>query len=383
MNQQMQERFADYLRIKSVANTADIAAANKWLHEWLTTFCDSVETVGAINPLIRAYIKGRSDKTLCLYGHYDVQPATESDGWDADPFQPVITDDVVIARGVCDNKGQNFAFLSVLENMVRNHKKPQHNILVLLEGEEEIGSPHLKEYLLRDRAANQADYYLLVDGTSPYTDRPALYTGSLGVVFGELAVDSQHGDLHSGIFGEEATQPVAALAAVIQDLYSDKLALDFSAVEDWSFSVNYLSAGSDSAKSIIPGRASAMISYRFSAGIEPTTITASLRDYCAELSIKHKMDIGFSPRVIIKATELQPGWLFNQCSESLTEIGLTHFIGRLQGSLPVASVINEIYGADSVILSSGSKGNHTHGVNERMAISSIRRSMSFFEHMLE
>jgi acetylornithine deacetylase/succinyl-diaminopimelate desuccinylase-like protein len=267
--------------------------------------------------------------------------------------------------------------------MVRNHKKPQYNILFLLEGEEEIGSPHLKEYLLQDRAANQADYYLLVDGTSPYTDRPALYTGSLGAVFGELVADSKHGDLHSGIFGEEATQPVAALAAAIQDLYSNKPALDFSAVEDWSFSVNYLSAGSDPAKLIIPGRASAMISYRFSAGIEPATITAGLQDYCAKLSIKHKMDIGFSPRVIIKAAESQPGWLFNQCSESLKEIGLTHFTGRLQGSLPVASVINEIYGADSVILSSGSKGNHTHGVNERMAISSIRRSISFFEHMLK
>lgn len=381
VNKDKKAQLVKYLSIQSVADTKGIEKANKFLTDWLLTFCDDVQSIGDVNPLIRASIKGDSDKTLCLYGHYDVQPALRSDGWDTNPFQPVVTEDTIIARGACDNKGQHFAFLCALENLVRAGKKPRHNILILLEGEEEIGSPHLKEYLIRDRDANHADQYLLVDGTSPYKDRPAIYTGSLGVVFGEITIDNQRGDLHSGIFGVEAIQSVAVLTSLIQGLYENRPSLNFKAVEQWSFSVNYLSAGSHPAKSIIPGRALATVSYRFSDGIDPTDILAKLQQYCDDAAHKHKVKAGFTPKAVVAATEAQPGWLSKLCTISLKQIGLKHTTGRLQGSLPVASIIKDVYKTDSVILSFGSKDNRTHGVNEQMAISSLENSIAFFEHL--
>lgn len=382
MNNDKKNKLVEYLSIQSVANTEGIKEANEFLFRWLSTFCDSVQSVGEVNPLIRGFISGDSDKTLCLYGHYDVQPALRGDGWDADPFQPVVTDGTIVARGACDNKGQHFAFLCALENLVQSGKKLRHNILILLEGEEEIGSPHLKEYLLQYREGNQADYYLLVDGTSPHKSNPAVYTGSLGVVFGEIIVDSHRGDLHSGIFGSEATQPVEALTSIIQKLYKNEPSLDLKAVEQWSFSVNHLSAGSDPAKSIIPGRAKAMVSYRFSDGIEPMAIIAHLQKCCTNTAEEYGIEASFTSKVVASATEARPNWLSNACAASLEQIGLAHVTGRLQGSLPVASIIKDIYAADSVILSFGSKDNNTHGVNERMAISSLEKSVAFFDRIL-
>ncbi len=382
MNKDERAKLVEYLSIKSVANTPDINKANEFLSVWLATFCDSVQSVGAVNPLIRAFINGDSGETLCLYGHYDVQPAKLSDGWSADPFQPIVTKDAIIARGACDNKGQHFAFLCALERLMHSGKRPRFNILILLEGEEEIGSPHLQKYLLQNRAGNQADYYLLVDGTSPYQDRPAIYTGSLGVVFGEMTVDNNRGDLHSGIFGAETTQPIAVLTSLIQGLYKNEPSIDFNNVEQKSFSVNYLSAGSNPAKSIIPGKATAMISYRFSNGIELASILESIHKYCVSVARKHKIDIGFVPKVLVDATEAQPGELIKECVASLEQIGLKHFVGRLQGSLPVASIIKTLYKADSLILSFGSKDNNTHGLNECMAKSNIENSIALFDRLL-
>jgi acetylornithine deacetylase/succinyl-diaminopimelate desuccinylase-like protein len=385
MNKQQINKLSNYLKIPSVANTKESGLAANWLTQWMNEFCDSVKTVGKINPLIRGYIKGSSNKTICLYGHYDVQSAIQKDGWNSDPFIPKVTEENIIARGACDNKGQNFAFLTALENLIKSGKKPNMNVLILLEGEEEIGSPHLEEYLLADKKANESDYYLLADGTSPKNTKPALYTGSLGVIFGKLEIDNGRGDLHSGIYGSEVVHSAQILVGILRELYlnSHEIIVDFKNIEQWSFSVTHLSAGSDPTKSIIPGKASAILSYRFSSGVKSTTIIDKLKVFLNKQVENLEVNLSFKGELGCEATELKnSAVLLRVCEKKLKEINSDYFIGRLQGSLPIASIIKNLYNKDPLIVSFGSKDNNTHGANEFMRIKNIESSILFFEKLL-
>lgn len=375
--------LVNYLEHSSVADTQGAARTSKWLVNWLQNFCDEVTLYGKENPLVRGYIKGESEKTICIYGHYDVQSAVKDDGWNTDPFVPQIIDGKIIARGACDNKGQNYAFLTAVENIITIGKRPKLNVIILLEGEEETGSPHLKEYLLQNKNGNKADFYILADGTSPYETSPALYTGSLGVVFGEIEVNNGKGDLHSGIYGNEVVQPVRVLTQIIQELYSNnKQIVDTRSAEQSSFSVTYFSAGQDPSKSIIPGKASAMISYRFSSGINSDIIISQLLKYF-ETKKDSNLTISFTPKLACEATESKKNnVLYKSCEQCLNSLGLNPYSGRLQGSLPVASIIKELYDIDPLIISFGSKDNSTHGANEFMRLINIENSIKFFETLL-
>lgn len=373
-----------YLKINSVSNTDDNQSVAVFLKNWLSGFCGDVTLFGKVNPLVRGYIKGESEKTICIYGHYDVQSAVKNDGWNTDPYEPQIIGEKIVARGACDNKGQNFAFLTAIQNIIKQGKRPKLNVLILLEGEEEIGSPHLKEYLFQNKRGNKANYYILADGTAPQKEEPALYTGSLGVVFGEIEIDNGNGDLHSGIYGKEIIQPANVLTQIIQELYSNSPKIvDTNNIEQWSFSINYVSVGQDPTKSIIPGKVKAMISYRFSSGLDTNTLISNLNKYFKTKAKDLNIPVTFTPKVVCEATESEKNsLLYKTCKQSLKGIGLNHYSGRLQGSLPVASIINELYGIDPLIVSFGSKDNNTHGANEFMRIKNIENSIKFFETLL-
>lgn len=378
------DRLIEYLKLNSVANTKANMQTSKWLVNWMESFCNEIDLIGEINPLVRGYIEGKSDKTICIYGHYDVQSAKSTDGWNTDPFDPVITNEKIIARGSCDNKGQNFSFLIALENLIKKGQKPNNNILLLLEGEEEIGSPHLQEYLLKNKEKNRADYYLLADGTSPLKKYPAIYTGSLGVVFGLIEVDNGKGDLHSGIYSAEVKHPAQILSLLLNDLYSNsaKIIPELEIVDKWSFSVTHLSAGTDPKKSIIPGKAKAMVGYRFSNGISSDIIKNELLKYLDKIEKHEHVNISFTSKVICEACEVsQSSRLYNTCKNNLDKLSMKFFTGRMQGSLPVASVIKKLYKKDALIISFGSKDNNTHGANEFMRIKNMENSIEFFNSL--
>jgi acetylornithine deacetylase/succinyl-diaminopimelate desuccinylase-like protein len=178
------------------------------------------------------------------------------------------------------------------------------------------------------------------------------------------------------------THSTAVLSQLLNELYaqSPKIIKDFKNVEQWSFSANYISAGSDPTKSVIPGKAEAMISYRFSGGTSSDAIISALNKYFDSKSRETGTRISFTTKVTCEAIETdKTNWLLDTCIQNLKKIELEHFTGRMQGSLPVASIIKDIYQTDPLIIAFGSKDSNTHGANEFMRVENIEKSMLFFE----
>jgi acetylornithine deacetylase/succinyl-diaminopimelate desuccinylase-like protein len=156
--------------------------------------------------------------TVLVYGHYDVQPAVDESLWDSPPFEPIIRNESIFARGAADDKGQILTHLLAAENWVKVAGKSPVRVKFMIEGEEEIGSPNL-EPLLREHAKRLAcDYIVLSDTPKLNAETPAITYGTKGLVYKEIYVRGPKQDLHSGSFGGTVTNPGNALARIIASL---------------------------------------------------------------------------------------------------------------------------------------------------------------------
>lgn len=147
--------------------------------------------------------------TVLLYGHYDVQPPDPLEAWLSPPFEPTIRDGRIYARGVGDNKGQHFAQLLALESLLAITDKLPCNVIVLLEGEEEIGSPHIADFIRQHRDLLQCDLVVTADGPVHESGRSCMMFGVRGVLSFELRARGANTDLHSGNWG--GCRPQSAL----------------------------------------------------------------------------------------------------------------------------------------------------------------------------
>ncbi len=154
--------------------------------------------------------------TVLLYGHYDVQPPDPLDQWISPPFQPEIRDGRIFGRGVGDNKGQHFAQLLAIESWLATAGDLPCNVLVLLEGEEEIGSPRIAETVAahRDLLA-EADLVITADGPTHESGRPTIKFGPRGIASFELRVRHANRDFHSGNWGNVAPNPIWTLVHLL------------------------------------------------------------------------------------------------------------------------------------------------------------------------
>jgi acetylornithine deacetylase/succinyl-diaminopimelate desuccinylase-like protein len=153
--------------------------------------------------------------TVLLYGHYDVQPAEPLDAWVSPPFEPTIRDGRIFARGAGDNKGQHFAQLLALEALLTCHGRLPCNVKILLEGEEEVGSPHIADLVQQQRALLQADLVISADGPIHESGLPCILFGVRGVASFELRAQGANRDLHSGNFGGVAPNPIWTLVHLL------------------------------------------------------------------------------------------------------------------------------------------------------------------------
>lgn len=202
----LQDFFA-WLRIPSVsadpARGGDLHRAAAWAAEYLATsgMHSRLEDTAGGPPLVVAHApKVARAPTILLYGHYDVQPAVVTDGWTGDPFEPRIIDGMVVARGATDNKGQIFAHLIGLRRALARGPLPL-NLTVLLDGEEEVGSPHLRATLRRLREELQCEAVLISDTSMVGPGWPSLCLGLRGICCLEVHVVTAEADVHSGMFG--------------------------------------------------------------------------------------------------------------------------------------------------------------------------------------
>jgi acetylornithine deacetylase/succinyl-diaminopimelate desuccinylase-like protein len=211
-------RLLDYVRHPSIsAHNTGIAEVAGLLADMLTGLglrTQIIPTAG--HPMVVARSDTAPGKpTVLLYGHYDVQPPDPLDGWTTPPFEPAIRDGRIYARGVADNKGQHLAQIMAIEAHLAVHGRLPCNLVVLLEGEEEVGSPHIADFVRGHRDLLRADLAVTADGQMHPSGQPSIKFGSRGVVSFELRARHANRDVHSGNFGGVVPNPLWTLVHLL------------------------------------------------------------------------------------------------------------------------------------------------------------------------
>ncbi|MDE3253307.1 MAG: dipeptidase [Bacteroidota bacterium] len=161
-----------------------------------------------------------SKPTVLVYGHYDVQPADPLELWNSGPFEPLIKDGKIYARGSCDDKGQVYMHVKALETMVKTQTLPG-NIKFIIEGEEEVGSPNLATFVKANKELLQADVILISDTSMLSMENPSIDIGVRGLSYIEVEVTGPNRDLHSGVYGGAVANPITMLAKMIATCHDE------------------------------------------------------------------------------------------------------------------------------------------------------------------
>jgi len=201
------------------ARRDDVGRAAAWLAKRLEGLNGRVVPTAG-HPLVLAeWLGAEGAPTVLVYAHYDVQPVGEASAWRTPPFEPVIRDDRMYGRGTSDDKGPMLAALGAVERLLEERGSLPVNVRILLEGEEEIGSPSLEPALLAHRDALQADVAISADGAMWSAEQPSLNVAARGMLAVEVSVRGPSADLHSGRHGGAVLNPLQALAEILATLH--------------------------------------------------------------------------------------------------------------------------------------------------------------------
>lgn len=225
------DRFLDelleLLRIPSVSARSEhkkdmVACAEKVKERLLQAGVDKAEIYSTEgHPVVYGEkITDPSKPTVLVYGHYDVQPADPLELWHSGPFEPVIKDGKIFARGSCDDKGQFYMHVKALETMVKTNSLPT-NIKFCIEGEEEVGSPNLAKFVASHKDLLKADVILISDTAMISMDTPSIDIGVRGLSYIEVEVTGPNRDLHSGVYGGAVANPITMLAKMIAGCHDE------------------------------------------------------------------------------------------------------------------------------------------------------------------
>ena len=425
---QHQQRFLDelfeLLRIPSVSTAAqfkgDVRRAAEFIHQKLEEVgvdrAEIYETEG--HPIVYAEkIVSPDAPTVLVYGHYDVQPADPLDLWETPPFEPVIRDGKIYARGACDDKGQMYMHIKALETMQAQGTIPC-NIKFLIEGEEEIGSDHLSPFVEKNQEMLAANVVLISDTDIISNEHPSVTVGLRGMSYLEVEVTGPNRDLHSGMYGGTVANPINVLCKMIASLkdeqgritipgFYDKV-VELSETErqeinraphdddeyKQSLEVNELfgEAGyttperigirptldvngiwggyiEEGAKTVLPSKAYAKISMRLVPNQHHLEID--------ELFIQHLQKIA-PPTVKVKVTSHHGGQAAVVPSDSVgvqaasrafeEAWGKKPFLTREGGSIPIVSLFQQMLGIDSVLMGFGLDEDAIHSPNESYGV---------------
>ncbi|RYE23384.1 MAG: dipeptidase [Sphingobacteriales bacterium] len=422
--QRFLDELLDLLRIPSVSADskykADVArCADAVKESLLAAGCDNAEicpTEG--HPIVYGEkIIDPSKPTVLVYGHYDVQPADPLELWHSGPFEPVIKDEKIYARGACDDKGQMFMHVKALEVMVKTNTLPC-NIKFMIEGEEEVGSSNLGKFLEGNKEKLKADIVLVSDTSMISMQHPSLETGLRGLAYMEVEVVGPNRDLHSGVYGGAVANPINILCKMIASLHdennhitipafydkvdnlsdADRKALndapfsldeykkDLDVKEVWgekgyttmertgirpTLDVNGIWGGytGEGAKTVLPSKANAKISMRL--------VPHQSSDEIAEIFAKHFESIA-PDYVTVKVTAHHGGEpvvtptdsvAYKAAAEAIkTAFGKDPIPTRGGGSIPIIALFEKILGLKTVLLGFGLDNDNIHSPNEKYDI---------------
>jgi acetylornithine deacetylase/succinyl-diaminopimelate desuccinylase-like protein len=371
--------------------------------------------------------------TVLVYGHYDVQPADPVELWDSPPFDPVIKNGKIYARGAADDKGQMFMHVKAFEIMMRNDALPC-NVKFMIEGEEEVGSVNLGVFVKENKEKLAADVIIISDTSIIANDVPSISVGLRGLSYVEVEVQGPNKDLHSGVYGGAVDNPINVLCDMIakmkdedghitiEGFYDDveivsaadraemaKAPFDeddfkkglginatrsekgYSANEGSSIrptlDVNGIWGGyiGEGAKTVLPAKANAKISMRLVPYQEPEKITALFTEYFERMAppsvtVKVIPHHGGDPLVI--PTDF-PG--YKAASNAMEEtFGKTPIPVRGGGSIPIVAVFQKELGLKSILMGFGLASDDIHSPNEHYGIFNYLKGIEtiplFFNH---
>jgi acetylornithine deacetylase/succinyl-diaminopimelate desuccinylase-like protein len=417
--------LVEELRIPSVStlpeHRADCRRNAEWLIERFQKLGFDTQLVDVLpdgHPVLRADWMGRPGApVLTIYGHYDVQPPDPLDEWESPPFEPVVTDDLVVARGCADNKGNHLAAIRAVEAWMAAGGPPC-NVRFLIEGEEEIGGESLPTYVRTNAGDLATDCVVLWDGGFSSDEQPSLCVGLRGLLYVDITCTGTATDLHSGGFGGIAPNACDALASVLASLHdrgrritvpgfyddvrdrdqqeqarwhrdpdadsrlkalmgTDTLVgeSDFSIEERlWTrptLEVNGFVGGftGHGAKTVIPARASAKVSMRLVPDQDPDAIAKALQQHLSEIApagtrITCEV-LTSSPPVSLGGSHPPARAAMSAWEEAM---GRPAVLVRSGGSIPVATAFSEALDAPLIISGVSSKDSGAHAPNEKLRL---------------
>jgi acetylornithine deacetylase/succinyl-diaminopimelate desuccinylase-like protein len=214
--------LADFVAVPSVSRDAGsdtMLTAAHWLAGQLAGAGGRVEPTAG-HPLVRAdWLGADNGPTVLVYGHYDVQPTGDLTEWISPPFKLTTDGDIVRGRGASDDKGPVYVVLKTVQAFLAQEGRLPLNVKFLFEGEEEIGSPHLEQYLAAHRGELAADLVISADGAMWRPGEPSLSLGSKGLVSLDIVAEGAAADLHSGRYGGTVPNPLHVLTEVLASLH--------------------------------------------------------------------------------------------------------------------------------------------------------------------
>jgi acetylornithine deacetylase/succinyl-diaminopimelate desuccinylase-like protein len=237
------DELFELLRIPSVSarseHNADVARTADWIADKLRVAGLETKiwpTKG--HPIVVGEWRGAPGaQTVLVYGHYDVQPAEPLELWDSPPFEPTIRDGKIFARGSVDDKGQLFIHIKALEAHLKVRGTLPVNVIVLAEGEEEVGSEHLAEFVEKQATLLKADAVVISDSAMFAPGLPSILSSLRGMAYFQIDVQGPATDLHSGSYGGAVINPATALARIIASFHDSKWRVKipgfYDKVRDW------------------------------------------------------------------------------------------------------------------------------------------------------
>jgi acetylornithine deacetylase/succinyl-diaminopimelate desuccinylase-like protein len=383
-----------------------------------------IDTPG--NPVVYGdWMGAPGAPTMLFYGHYDVQPVDPLDLWESPPFEATIRDGEIYARGSADDKGQVFMHFKAVEAHVRQNGRLPINMRFMLEGEEEVGSLHLDDFVRAHKADLKADVVVISDSGMFDRGVPSMCYGLRGLVYFQIDLRGSSTDLHSGMFGGAVANPALVLTQILAQMkdrggrikipgFYDKVRpLEEAERQAWAnlpfnekkyrkdfgipkvfgesgyttlertwarptFEINGLLSGftGEGAKTVLPAVAMAKVSMRLVPDQDPETIMNQFEDYVRKIAPK---------TVELKITRMQGGkpWMtsfdnpFVQAASRAIErgFGRAPVFTREGGSIPVVSTFQEELGLPSVLFGVGLPDENAHAPNEKLDISNFHNGI--------
>jgi len=227
--EQWTNELIDFLKIPSISsrkdNLNDVKRAAEWVKERLIRAgLEQVSILPTANhPVVFAqYLVDPGLPTVLIYGHFDTQPVDPLDLWDSPPFEPVVKDGKIFARGASDDKGNMLAPILAVESLIKSEGKLPINVKFLFEGQEEIGSPDLPEFIKNYKDLLSCNFAISADGGQFAEDQPSLILGLRGICALQIELSGAKGDLHSGSYGGIVQNPIHALSHLLASMRDDE-----------------------------------------------------------------------------------------------------------------------------------------------------------------